>query len=214
MKSQIFRYATVVALLLATGAFLQLRARSETIPHPAPLQRFPNEIAGWQGRDVHLTANVLEVLGNGIFLPRMYESRTQPYIDFFVAYFPSQKSGDTIHSPKNCLPGAGWSPVSASQITFTSQNGRTIHADEYVIQKGIERSEVVYWYQAHGRTVASEYVAKFYLVADAIRMNRTDGALVRVVTPILGREAQSDARARALQFAAIASAQLDPYIPN
>ena len=107
----------------------------------------------------------------------------------FVAYFRSQRTGQAPHSPKNCLPGSGWVRV-ATATRQLSIPGRSepIHVNSYVVQKGESKSLVVYWYQSRDRVVASEYAAKAYVIADAIRYNRTDTALVRVVLPVIDND--------------------------
>jgi EpsI family protein len=121
-----------------------------------------------------------------------------------------------MHSPLNCLPGAGWSPVSFRRMDIdVPANGsveRRINVNRYVIEKGVDRQLVLYWYQAHGRVVASEYWGKFYLVLDAIRTNRTDGALVRIVAPI--RSSEDDAEAQAVAFAQALFPLLGKYLPS
>jgi EpsI family protein len=135
-------------------------------------------------------------------------------IDLFIGYFPTQRTGTTIHSPKNCLPGAGWSFESSQYLNLTDANGKLHHVGEYVISNSGQRQFVIYWYQAHGRSVANEYMAKIYLVADALRLNRTDGALVRVIAPVLPGEGTSAARTRAEDFAAQLLPMLPRYIPD
>jgi len=86
----------------------------------------------------------------------------------FIAYFPTQRKGDTIHSPKNCLPGAGWIPAESSRIWIDQQGGNKIQVNRILVTKGADRALVLYGYQAHSRVILSEYGAKYYLVADAI----------------------------------------------
>jgi EpsI family protein len=138
----------------------------------------------------------------------------QPYADIFVAYFPSQRAGDTIHSPKNCLPGAGWAPVESSQIDLTLQGRSPFVVNRYVIARGGERQLVLYWYLAHNRAVASEYWAKVYLVTDSIRMNRSDGSLVRLTTHMLPGESVDTAMNRLTPFAGEVVPLLNQYIPQ
>lgn len=202
-------------LLAAASLFLWSRSGAETVPNAPPLSSFPMTLDDWQGRDVTIREEIREVLGAGEFLSRIYSSPAQrAYLDFFIAYFPSQRAGDTIHSPKNCLPGAGWAPIESGHVLLTHPNGSQFQVNRYVIGKGMERQVVLYWYQAHGRAVASEYWAKFYLVADAIRLNRTDGALVRVVTPVNQNEDLRQAQDRAEAFALRILPLLDPVIPR
>jgi EpsI family protein len=207
------RFWVVACLLAGMGALLQARQAGERVPRGEPLSSFPVQIGEWRGQDQVIPPDVLSVLGPGDFLSRTYRAYGQLPIDFFVAYFPSQRTGDTIHSPKNCLPGSGWTPLESSRITITSANGASVSANRYLIEKGSDRQLVIYWYQAHGRAVASEYLAKFYLVADAIRMNRSDGSLVRVVTPIGNGEDPASAEKRAVGFAEKIVPMSNRYIP-
>jgi EpsI family protein len=110
------------------------------------------------------------------------------------------------------LPGAGWDPIQSGYATIAIPGGRQIVVNEYVIQQGLDKELVFYWYQGRGRVIASEYSGKFWMVADAISRNRTDGALVRLITPMNDGEGQ--ARARLENFAQLVFPQLDALIPN
>jgi EpsI family protein len=120
-------------------------------------------------------------------------------VNLFVAYFRSQRTGQTPHSPKNCLPGAGWVPSVAEETSIPIEGRAPIEVNRYVISKGDVKSIVLYWYQSRDRVVASEYTAKVYVVADAIRYNRTDTALVRVVVPVIGNN-EAAANEAAVKF--------------
>src|SRR5437016_12794034 len=161
------RLLPVLGLLACTGIFLNARNRPERLRPHSPFSSFPLELGGWQGRDMGIAPEFLAVLGPGEFLLRLYQSRQEPYIDYFLAYFPSQRTGDTIHSPKNCLPGAGWAPVQSDRIEVNSPGHNPFVANRYVIAQGEQRQLVLYWYWAHNRAVAGEYAAKFYLVTDS-----------------------------------------------
>jgi EpsI family protein len=160
--------------------------------------------------------DVLDRLGPGSFLLRRYNliPPTGPDVDLFLAYFPSQRTGDTIHSPKNCLPGSGWTPTESRIVTLTLPDHSAFPANRYVVSRGDSRTLVLYWYRAHDRGLASEYAAKVYLVADAIRMNRSDGSLVRLTTPMLPGETSDAAQQRVLPFADALGPLLDSYIPR
>ena len=119
-----------------------------------------------------------------------------------------------MHSPRNCLPGSGWSFESSQYVTVKDVEGKSHRVGEYIIANGDNRQFVIYWYQAHGRSVANEYQAKGYLVSDAIRMNRTDGALVRVITSVYPSTGVQAARERAEGFVADLMPQLPRFIPN
>jgi len=156
------------------------------------------------------------VLGAGDFLVRGYQDPDGklPFIDLFLAYFPSQRAGDTIHSPKHCLPGAGWSPEENDRITISLPGHSPFLANRYVISKAGARKLVLYWYWAHDRGVASEYWAKYYLVKDAIRMNRSDGALVRITLDMFPGESIDAAQQRLRPFTSDVVPLLDDYIPR
>ncbi len=209
------RFWIVALLLLATAVVLHTRGNRESaVPEP-PLAQFPSSLAGWTGTDQPIDAEALQVLGPGDFLSRIYaKSESASPIGLFIGYFPTQRTGVSIHSPKNCLPGAGWVFDSSDYVTLNSPNGKPHRVGEYIISNGDQRQFVIYWYEAHGRSVASEYAAKVYLVADAIRMNRTDGALVRVIVPVIPNETLATARSRAESFAIQLMPTLPRFIPD
>jgi EpsI family protein len=128
----------------------------------------------------------------------------------YVGYYASQRQGDTIHSPQNCLPGAGWRPVEAGRAEIPV-NGRTLDVNRYVIQKGLDRQVVLYWYQGRGRVVANEYANKALLMLDAARLNRTSGGLVRVMTPV--RTTTEAATTELTTFVAALFPRLERHLP-
>jgi len=210
------RFAFAVTLIALTAILLQARGRSEIIPSRLPLSSFPAQLGNWDSTQIELDKDTLAILGAGDFLERVYQNpaRNLPAIDLFLAYFPSQRAGDTIHSPQHCLPGSGWNPEENTRVTLSLLGHGAFPANRYVIAKAGARKLVLYWYWAHDRGVASEYWAKFYLVKDSIRMNRSDGALVRVVTDMLPGETPDAAQQRILPFASTVSPLLDDYIPR
>jgi EpsI family protein len=210
------KFAVAVALLGSTAFLLRGRSGNEIIPARQPLSTFPRVLGVWSGTDIPIPQDALEVLGPGDFLLRAYQNRVQqqPDVDLFVAYFPSQRAGDTIHSPKNCLPGAGWLPVESGRMTLSLPGRAPFPANRYVIANGGDRQFVLYWYFAHDRTLASEYWAKFYLISDAITMNRSDGSLIRLTTPIRMGEGSDSAQRRLLAFAGGLVPLVNDYIPR
>ena len=207
------RFLLVIGLLAASAGLLSSRRQMDVIPRHLPVSSFPIQMGKWTGQDQEINSEILSVLGPGDFLSRLYRQPGQPPLTLFLAYFPSQQGGDTIHSPKNCLPGAGWMPVESSRMVVPVPGGRSIRANRYIIENGTDRQFVLYWYQAHGRSVASEYWARFYLVTDAIRMNRTDGALIRIITPIEEGENSKSAEQRAVTFVQHIFPSLGEYVP-
>jgi len=216
MKTTSLRFGIAWALMLATALVLRAHSRGEYFPPRASLSSLPLQIDGWMGIDSVLDQQTLDILGPGEFLVRDYDnaSQPQPWINLYIAYFPTQRAGDTIHSPNHCLPGAGWIPTSREVIRIARRDGSSFPVNRYVVSKSGERQLVLYWFQAHGRAVASEYWAKYYLVSDSIRMNRSDGGLVRLMTPILDGESPDVAQARMMKLGSQFLPLLDSYIPR
>ncbi len=209
------RLALAVGLLASTAFLLQVRGRFEHIPPRQRLANLPREFSGWASRDLTIQPEVREVLGDGDFLVRAYgRSPQEPGIELFIAYFHSQRTGTAIHSPRNCLPGAGWTPVESGRIAIPRAGDQPITANRYLIARGLDRMLVVYWYQSNRRAIASEYWAKFYLVADSIRLNRSDGSLVRVITGVPPGEDPAQGEKRAVAFAQELLPRLAAHIPE
>jgi EpsI family protein len=212
------RFIFAVVVIAFTAILLEARGRVETIVSHQALSSFPTQLGPWSAKDLPLDQQTLDVLGPGDFLLREYHDPSEesklPFVDLFIAYFPSQRTGDTIHSPKHCLPGSGWTPDENARVTLALPGHSPFPANRYVVSRGEDRELVVYWYWAHDRGVASEYWAKFYLVKDAIEMNRSDGALVRLTTAMLPGENAEAARQRLQPFAAEIVPLLDTYIPR
>jgi len=216
MKPALLRFGCAAVLMAATALLLEARSRNEFFPPREPLNSLPSQLDHWTGRDISLDQQTLDILGAGEFLLRDYDhtSNSQLPVNLFIAYFPSQRAGDTIHSPSHCLPGAGWVPTLKEVVRISRPDGTFFAANRYVVSKAGERELVLYWYQAHNRALASEYWAKYYLVADSIRMNRSDGALIRLVTPMFHGESPAAAEKRALDLGSRLLPLLDRYIPR
>jgi EpsI family protein len=208
------RVLTVV--LLAQAALFYGSSRKEKTPPHKPLQQFSLADRTWVMRqDVELDKETLEVLKADDILSRVYQNKsTGRSATLFVAYFATQRTGKAPHSPKNCLPGSGWAPSQSGMIDIpVSRGGNTVRVNRYVVSRGQNESVVLYWYQARDRIIASEYSAKIFTVADAIRFNRTDTSLVRVVV------GANDGNAREATQAAVSFVQwffepLQRYLPG
>ncbi len=214
-KTLWIRFIPVALLMGAAALYVRGRGVTEHLPSRKDLASFPDQIGEWTGTRQTIRAEVLDVLGPGEYAQQVYQNPNENhYVDLFLAYVPNQRTGDWLHSPKHCLPGAGWVPVVSNRMSLTRPGGGQITVNRYVIAKGPDRQLVLYWYQAHGRVVASEYWAKFYLVEDAIRLNRTDGAMVRVITPVARSESLESGERTAVGFAQLILPILDDYIPR
>jgi EpsI family protein len=214
------RVAVVFALLLAAAAGVARADRQENIPLRRPFAVFPMQMGDWRGvAQPPLTDDVLAILGLDDYLTRAYVTPDRTAVGLYVGYWQSQRQGDAMHSPANCLPGAGWEPVSQGIMQVTDPRnpaGPKLGVNRYVIQKGLDRQLVLYWYQSHGRVIGSEYWSKIYMVADAVRLNRTDAALVRVITEIKGEDAaaESKAESQAIAFMNELMPRLSAFLPD
>src|SRR6202162_1685192 len=186
------------AMILSSFLIIQVSlfygfSRGETPPSYRALDRFPKEIGGWRmiqqgGRE----QDIKDVLRADDYITREYAASPEKIANLFVAFFKSQRAGQTPHSPKNCLPGSGW-VWTVSDMIPVNVTGRAdpIQVNRYIVSKGEDRSVVLYWYQSRDRVVASEYKAAAFVALDALRYNRTDTSLVRVVVPLV--KGQQDA---------------------
>ncbi|MBK5292663.1 MAG: EpsI family protein [Acidobacteriia bacterium] len=201
-------------LLLAQAGVFYGRARTtEDTPLARPLAEFPVQIGTWaRVQEGVVEKEVQDVLQADDLLSRTYAAPGYPRgASLFVAYFRSQRTGKAPHSPKNCLPGSGWTASNADMLLVPIAGQQPIEVNRYLVSKGDYKSLVLYWYQSPGRVVASEYWAKFYLVLDSIRYNRSDTALVRVVVP--ASEDEQSAEKSAVDFVQAIYPNLAPFIP-
>jgi EpsI family protein len=181
-----------------------------------PLSQLPITLGSWTLlQEGFVDSDTKDVLKADDLLNRYYSTGSGSSAvgaNLFVAAFRSQRNGKAPHSPKNCLPGNGWTPLNSSETAIDVGRGAPIQVNRYVVAHGDERSLVMYWYQSRDRAIASEYTAKFWVVVDAMRLNRTDTALVRVVVPILNRDEQAADKA-ATDFIRSLYAPLRSYLP-
>ncbi len=178
----------VTLLLLAQAAVLYSSVRPEKVPESRPLSSLPLTLGHWNFVEEGVVDDeTRDVLKADDLLLRAYKDSSTGFggTTLFVAAFRSQRNGKAPHSPKNCLPGSGWTQLSSDDYSIDVGAAKPIVVNRYVVQHGDDRSMVLYWYQSRDRVVASEYKAKFWVMADAIRLNRTDTALVRVVVPMI-----------------------------
>jgi EpsI family protein len=183
----------LVAALLA----LQVRSPGEAVPIRRALDGVPETIGGWQARqDSPLQPEIAAFLKIDDSLMRQYSDQAGHSLWLYVGYWASQRKGAAqVHSPRNCIPASGWEPIEASRLTIDVGGARdALVVNRYLIQKDREMQVVLYWYHAQGTAVAGEIPAKIQMVRSAIFRNRTDGALVRVSSPVAGGVASTTER--------------------
>lgn len=220
LNSRVARIVTV--LLVVQGALLYSAIRPEVVPPSRPLESMPTTLGSWQQVQTGvIEKEVLDVLKaddilNGVYCPSASVECMKTGVGtagLFVASFRTQRNGKAPHSPKNCLPGSGWVPLSSGELAVDVGRAAPITVNRYLIAYGSERQLVLYWYQSRDRAVANEYKAKFWVMADAIRLNRTDTALVRVIVPVMNRD-EAKAQATATDFVKSFYSTLLDYLPS
>ena len=180
------RIAVLSLVMLAAAAGISYASRPEIIPIRQPLAGLPLQLDGWEGRRLpDSSEKIVEKLSVDDHINMYYSRKNPPPVSLYIGYYQSQRAGGSIHSPLNCLPGAGWTPVKNERISIPVNNGgRIIEVNLITIQKGAVSQVVIYWYHSQGRVIASEYMGKIYTVLGAMRAHRTDAALVRIISRI------------------------------
>jgi EpsI family protein len=182
MISSTRNFWIAVLLLSLTIAASKLSERHVVESLAAPLESIPQVIDGWSVLKAEtLDARTLQILRPTSYLSRWYGKEGRQ-LDVFVAYYAIQRAGETMHSPKNCLPGSGWEIWRQDSATVRVQ-GHPTRINKYSIQHGEQRSLVFYWYQSKERVIASEAFGKIMLVRDSLVGGHTGGAIVRVTVP-------------------------------
>ncbi len=209
------RYTRILSVVLVAQAVMFYTAsRGESAPPEQPLSQFPTHIGQWQMTEQGVVEKeVLDILRADDTLSRTYSAPGIGTANLFVAYFHSQRTGQSPHSPKNCLPGAGWSQTIAGYIDVPiASRNETIQINRYIVSKGESKSAVLYWYQTPKRVIADEYHAKFWLVADSVMTHRSDTSLVRIVVPVT-RDQDQQAVETGTRFVETIYPVLRQYLP-
>ena len=207
--------AVVVVFIGAVTSYL-LPQRIELLPPRQDFATFPSVLGPWHGKVGRIEQIYLDELKLDDYLMSDFEKPSTPPVNLYVAYYASQRKGQSVHSPRTCIPGGGWKIVSLDRhsVDGITLNGQALLVNRTVIQMGDYRQLVYYWFQQRGRNLTNEYLVKWFLFWDALTRNRTDGALVRLTTLVPRDEKLSDADHRLVDFAKNISPHLKDYIPE
>jgi EpsI family protein len=172
--------------MIFTAVFLNYINHSEDVRLNKPFSTFPKQIGEWQGIEQRFDDKIYDVLGVDDSYLAAYRNSNGRQVQLYIGFYQSQREGDLIHSPKNCMPGAGWKIVSSSieELHVSNTDYNTIKTIRFKLKNGIHEQAVLYWFQSRGRIISSEYLQKIYLVIDSITRKRTDGSFVRLIAPI------------------------------
>jgi exosortase D (VPLPA-CTERM-specific) len=200
---------TIPLLLVALAGVGSLDNREEdTTFKKTELISFPLNFDQWFGVEDRIEADVAKKLGFTEYVMINYQNQQHRPVNFYVAYYASQRKGVSPHSPKVCIPGGGWEIAKFSRTKVDE-----MPVNRVLIRKGTQDQIVYYWFEERGTPIANEYLKKWMLFKDALFLNRTDGSLVRVTTPVMSDETLEDADLRAQEFIRISRNQLIQLLP-
>lgn len=210
-----FIVGAVIVSAFAVGVMLAPE-RAETIPKRDPFFTFPNKVESWTGRRSALEQIYLDALKLDDYILADYVRGGREPVNFYVAWYDSQRAGNSAHSPRSCLPGGGWRMTQFNQVDVPDVlvAGKPLRVNRVQIELGNRKQLVYYWFQQRGRVITNEYLVKWYLFVDSLFTQRTDGALVRLVTPLEIGEPVAQADRRLAEFANQVAPRLERYIPN
>ena len=208
---------TIIAsgLMILTMLCLTYIGHGENTQPYQSFSTFPKRIGDWVGEEQYFDQKIYEILGvdDSIFCDFFSPDNRQ--IELYVGFYQSQREGELIHSPKNCMPGAGWNFVKTKKasIGLGGFNNKTILINDILLQKGREKQIMFYWFQGRGRYIASEYAQKIYLVLDSITKRRTDEAFVRIIAPVID-DNEKETRRYLNNFTKLLIPVLEEYLPS
>ncbi|WP_026259787.1 exosortase C-terminal domain/associated protein EpsI [Desulfobacter curvatus] len=205
--------AIIVILLISASGLTTLFSHSERTKPNRPFSQFPLRIGSWRGVTSQMDEQVFNILGVEDYIMANFSKGKGLRVNLYVGFYQSQSKGDLIHSPKNCMPGAGWNIVQSSAIPINlPKSGKTIKIARLLLNKDGQKQVVYYWFQSRGRIISSEYMQKIWLVVDSITKNRTDGSFVRLIASVITNE--TEAEVLLTQFADEVYPVLNQFIPN
>jgi exosortase D (VPLPA-CTERM-specific) len=205
------------AVLVTTAIAASLMGqRAEIIPARTDFSAFPMEIQQWHGKRLQMEQMYVDALKFDDYIMADFEDSDRHFVNFYVAYYRSQRKGESAHSPRTCIPGGGWEITSLTQrnIAEATVEGAPLTVNRAVIQKGDDRQLVYYWFFQRGRVITNEYLVKWYLFWDALTRNRTDGALVRVITTAAPGQSLEETDRQLSRFTAEVNPLLSKYVPE
>lgn len=210
------KFWLLLAVLIAGGVFINwFERRGEAVVERRPLAGIPQKLGEWRqkGDEMRFDEQTESVLRATEYTQRWYTLPEDGRLaNIYVGYYASQRSGVTYHSPQNCLPGAGWVMLEPERIEIRTPKGKIFTANRFIIENGIYKEVLIYWYEGRGRNEASEYKDKIYTIWDSLWRRRSDGAMVRVMTSV-GDDEPAATRS-ALDLAAQLADRLPEFIPE
>lgn len=208
------KFVVVVVLLLGTLIASRMIEFREKVPIKKPLKDFPAQVGEWSGRSEAMDRMFLDMLRLSDYTIVNYSNGKRRMVSFYTAYYESQRKGEAIHSPELCIPGSGWTFQEAGGTDVSIGNGSLMRVNRAFMEKSGAKQLMYYWFSMRGRVLTSLYQTKVYNFWDALTKQRTDGALVRLITPVYEDEKPQDAETRLQEFTRQIAPLLREYIPE
>ncbi len=206
----------VVVAAVALSLFILPAKRDDVKISRKEFSDFPMALSDWNGKPEPMERIYLDTLKLDDYLIANYVDNRKQMVNLYFAYYGSQSKGASIHSPRTCLPGGGWEVKSLTQrvVDGVRPGSNPLQVNRAEIQLGDNKQLVYYWFQMHGRGFSNEYLLKWYVFWDAMTLNRTDAALVRIVTPLKPGESYEDADSRLISFMKPLNQHMSDYVPD
>jgi len=183
---------TIIAsiIMISTMICVHYMSYSEDVKLNKPFPTFPKKIGEWTGKEEHFDQAVYDVLGVSDSYLADYFNHEGSNVQLYIGYYKSQKEGQQIHSPKNCMPGSGWNitETSLEDITLKGDVSKKIKVIKLLLEKDRQKQVVLYWYQSNGRFISSEYAQRIYMVVDSVTKHRSDGSFIRLISPVINND--------------------------
>jgi EpsI family protein len=210
------QFVIAIILLVATLAISQGVEFREKIPLAKPFDGFPVDVGGWTGSRDAMEQVYIDSLDLSDYVIVNYTNGAGKYVNFYTAYYTSQLKGESIHSPATCLPGSGWEfkQDGSTTIPVAANGGEAMPVNRAFMEKNGVRQLSYYWFPQRGRILTNAYQLKFFNFWDALTRQRTDGALVRLITPVYESEEVAEDEEWLISFTKVIVPVLAEYLPK
>lgn len=211
----ILRIIIASTFMFLTFFCLRYMSHGENIEPNKSFSTFPKQMGDWVGEEKYFDQRIYDKLGVDDSIICSYRNQDGHTIELYIGFYQRQRQGVLIHSPKNCMPGAGWNFVKTRKaaINIGNPNHKTIVVNNILLQKGSKKEIMFYWFQGRGRFLTSEYAQKIYLVLDSITKRRTDEAFVRIISPVFKEDEESTLK-HLENFTKLLIPLLQEYLPS
>ena len=208
------RFLASAAILVLTLVIFHTIDFREKPPLRRPFSQFPSVVGEWSGLRQYLDKEIITELDLTDYIIMDYRNASGAPVNFYVAYYQSQQKGESIHSPETCLPGGGWAFHEAGRLNLAISNGQAMIVNRAVMEKGDSRQLVYFWFPARGRILTNAYEMKISLFWDSLTRRRSDGSLVRIISPVLENEGLEKVESRINDFLRAIQPIMAEFIPD